>query len=264
MKNQKFAIGKTFETKEGYKVKIIGNSDKDRYRKIKFLDKFGYEYEANTSNIAKGSLSNPYHKTVLNVGYFGVGKYKSSINGKKTKEHSLWCSMMNRCYNHLFQKENPTYKDCLVDERWHNFQNFAEDINNIDFWNEVDKYNKPYQLDKDILNIGNKKIYSKNTVLFIPQKLNGFIANKKVKQKFPTGICFDKNNNKYMVQICINSKNQYLGLFKTLEEAEYVYKKNRYKYAKELAEEFKGKVDDRVIKYLISHCEEVIVTKKVS
>jgi hypothetical protein len=48
---------------------------------------------------------------------------------------------------------------------------------------------------------------------------------KTIKSGLPTGVCFDKSCNKYKAQIVINGKNKHLGRFKTIEEAQEIYKK---------------------------------------
>ena len=195
-------------------------------------------------------------KLVYGIGIYEKGKYKCSIDGKTTREYLLWNNMLERCYSEEKQKKCPTYIGCSVDPRWHDFQTFAENINNmIGFNNKEDS--KYWCLDKDILK-PNNKVYSKENCCFVPHSLNCFFTNKASnKGDLPTGVCFHKRNKKYIVRMRKFGKNEHLGLFTDLSEAEKVYNKHREYYAAELVEKFDSLVDDRVIKRLISHSENI-------
>ncbi|MFJ8415018.1 NUMOD1 domain-containing DNA-binding protein [Bacillus paramycoides] len=71
------------------------------------------------------------------------------IDKKKHSLYSTWKNTMARCYI----KSHPNYKfygakGVKVSERWHNFDNFIYDINNI-MPNGHLLYSPDYQLDKD-------------------------------------------------------------------------------------------------------------------
>lgn len=121
---------------------------------------------------------NPYKKTVCKIGYLGTLKDGTTpyttINGKPTKEYTLWRNMLKRCYD----SEKPTYKNVTVCERWHNFSQFLEDLPKIkgyDLWkNGTDK---KMALNKDMyyrdLGINTDcKEYSLETCQFITQSDN--------------------------------------------------------------------------------------------
>lgn len=101
---------------------------------------------------------------MCNIGFIGQGKYS-------WKTHSLiaevWSSMFQRSYSKKFHLKNPTYKNCSVDKRWHNFQNFATDYERMYPKNAIEKFH----LDKDILVPGNK-IYGPDTCCFVPKEIN--------------------------------------------------------------------------------------------
>jgi hypothetical protein len=109
--------------------------------------------------------------TVLGVGYLGNGKYNSSPKGLGRRRYNAWFSMLWRCYSEGIKNLRPTYKDCKVDTRWHNFQNFCEDLESLEgyeLW--IDPKNK-MQLDKDV-KIKENKIYSKDTCKFVSPREN--------------------------------------------------------------------------------------------
>ena len=136
---------------EGTLMRII------KYRRVNdIFVEFQDEYKANVhttySSFKKGNVKNPFHKSVYSVGYIGIGKYKTKLNGKQTKVYEVWQKMLQRCYDPYYINKYPTYIDCYVCKDWHNFQNFAQ-------WWEDNVYNcnnEKMHLDKDILCKGNK------------------------------------------------------------------------------------------------------------
>lgn len=129
--------------------------------------------ESDFTNISKGNLKSPNFPNVFNVGYLGQGKWKCKINGSVTKEYTTWHHMMERCYSEKAHLKSNAYVDVTVCDRWHNFQNFCDDIvylDGYDLWK-----NGEYELDKDFLceKLGLKnKIYSPTTCKFIPRPMN--------------------------------------------------------------------------------------------
>ncbi|WP_179863041.1 hypothetical protein [Bacillus thuringiensis] len=71
------------------------------------------------------------------------------INKKKHNLYSTWKNMMARCYVKI-HPNNKYYgaKGVTVSERWHSFNNFIYNINNI-IPNGHLLYSPDYQLDKD-------------------------------------------------------------------------------------------------------------------
>lgn len=136
--------------------------------------------------------------------------YKSRVDGDKTKEYLLFTAMKRRC------KFN--YKDCSIDDRFQDFQYFAEWCNNQIGFNMSN-----YQLDKDILFQGNK-IYSPETCVFIPKDLNCF--NRVNEGKYKQGVCWHEGTGKYRARIqVVGSKERVcLGLYYTEQTAYLAYK----------------------------------------
>ncbi|USK33511.1 hypothetical protein LIT25_23895 [Bacillus sp. F19] len=98
------------------------------------------------------------------------------MNKTKHPLYSTWKNMMARCY--LESNSNYKYyggKSVQVEERWHDFWSFTEDIDNH-LENGHLLYKKEYQLDKDI-NGGN--IYSLRNCKVITADLNNKLSNEK-------------------------------------------------------------------------------------
>lgn len=194
-----------------------------------------------SGNLLTGGVSNPNHPSVFGVGINDVG---GSIPNDD-KRYTLWCSIIRRAYSDLYHHSKPTYKDVEVCDRWKRFSNFAEDVVKIPFYEKciTDKY----ELDKDILG-GYLRIYSPETVCFIPRSVNIFFSRNTQKQSnLPTGITFNKRLNKYVASCNIGGKNtQHLGVFDTPEEALIVYKRTKNKLLKTLANSLKGDIEEKV------------------
>ena len=118
----------------------------------------GYERTVQMNKVKSGQIKDPYHPTVFNIGYLGIGDHVAYFKGKNTVKYNAWSGMLERCYCPKYHSKKPTYVGCTVHLEWHNFQTFG---------NWFDKnYIKGFQLDKDIKVKGNK-IYSAETCRYI-------------------------------------------------------------------------------------------------
>ncbi len=194
--------------------------------------------------IRKGIIANPFHPSVFGVGYVGVGKYSS-----KNKIASIkWKSMLKRSYNIEYKTKNPTYRDVTVCKEWECFQVFAE-------WFYKD-YKEGYVLDKDILLKGNK-IYSPETCCIIPQEINIlFVKCDSRRGKCPVGV--KAAGRKFSSSLNKHGDPIYLGTFDTKEEAFQVYKIAKEEWIKEVADEWKDRIEPEV--YNAMYAYEVEIT----
>lgn len=212
---------------KGTPMKIIayrGQADID----VEFLDDFHYVKRNTTyTNFIRGQIKNPYDKTIANVGYLGVGEYIGSKNHIHTTEYSIWEEMLIRCYSNTEKHKHSSYYNIsTVYEDWHNFQSFAR-------WYDNNKYECEgrLHLDKDILIPGNK-IYSPETCLLVPQRINMLFLNKQNKRGLPNGIT--KSKSGYVARYNGNI----IGFYKSLKLAFYAYAAEKEKTIKEVAEEY--------------------------
>ena len=191
---------------------------------------------ATYNNFKLGGITNPYDITVYGVGYFGEGKYKSSYEkGVVYQGYKTWADMLKRCYRTKYKDMYPSYhKIATVCDEWHCYQVFAE-------WYENNKYNveERLHLDKDILIPGNK-IYSPETCVLVPQRINMLFMNKLNKRGLPNGILAHKKG--YSVRY----NEEKLGTYKTLEEAYRVYANKKEETIKQTAEEYKNIIPKKV------------------
>lgn len=189
----------------------------------------------------KGSIKNPYFPSVANIGYVGVGRYKIWVDKALTKNYVVWCTMINRVYNKKGLLKHKTYIGCAVDERWRNFQVFAQWFEQ----NYKSEYMQDWQLDKDILVRGNK-IYSPETCCFVPREINS-----QFRAVIPKGVT--KKDKMYYATISKWGSKNYLASFDNFKEASEFYIINRKRYIIELAEKYKKELSadcyNKLIKY---------------
>ena len=165
-------VGEKFVTNENFEIKIIDYIDRNNVL-IQFTDRPDYQVWSTMQNIKNGQIKNPYLKTVYNIGYYGVGEHTSRKNNKKTPQYIKWFSMFDRCYNPKVHENFPRYKDCMVSEEFHNFQNFAQ-------WydKKIYKCKYPLELDKDLFE-ENNKIYCPSKCCFLPKEINATLNSKR-------------------------------------------------------------------------------------
>ena len=221
-------IGEIFTTNQGYKIEIINyrsNIDCD----IKFEDSLILK-NRHYRNLISGSISHPFHKNVLNIGYKGIGCYDSTDK----KHYQKWMSMLKRCYSKNNNEKSKSYKTIEVCEEWHNFQNFAQ-------WFE-ENYIEGWELDKDLLSF-DSKIYSPTSCCFLPNEINIFLKRSGNNHSSNKGVYPIRNGYKAIIQKY--GKQIYLGFHNSLEKARKAYLNEKNKHKMELLEKYKDKLPDR-------------------
>lgn len=160
---RKAKIGDVFPTNGNGDLEIIDmcsyNYKKSTYR-VRFINT-GYITEASLDKIKAGKVKDKLKPSVYSVGYIGDGEYNFTTHGVL---YQRWKKMLSRCYSGNY----PTYDDCTVCERWHNFQNFVSDCLTLPGYQDN---LSGLHLDKDILVKGNR-IYSPLTCQFVEGKIN--------------------------------------------------------------------------------------------
>ena len=199
-----------------------------------------------------GNVKSRFVPSVYGVGYLG---YENAVdeNGKSLKSYETWKNMLERSYSGKY----PTYKDCYVCPEWHNYSNFKEWFDN----NYYEIPNEKMALDKDILYKGNK-IYSPDTCVFVPQNINTlFIKSNKARGKYPIGVYFNKNANKFIAKcnIFYNEKNQrkYLGCFNTIDDAFNAYKEIKESNVKQMADYYKENIPNKLYEAMYNYKVEI-------
>ena len=244
--------GETRVNNNGEEMRIVRYSNKNDID-VQFTKDGTIVEHKQYGNFKRGNVKNPMTPSVYGVGFIGVGDYKSvDENGKNTKCYDTWKHMYARCYDPKLQEKYPTYKGCTVCKEWHNYQEFVK----WDYENYYEVGNEKMTLDKDILCKGNK-IYSPETCVYVPTSINVlFTKRNNERGEYPIGVY--KKGNKFVAQLNKGDGKQiYLGLFNTPEEAFLAYKQAKEEYIKEVAEEYKGKIDNRAYEALMNYEVEI-------
>lgn len=157
-----------YKNKAGCEFRIIWR--KGDKCAVRFL-KTGTELECLICNARDGKVFDPFHKSVLSVGFIGS---RDDLSTRFKHEYVLWHNMMNRAYSKAHKKGY--YGRVFVDEKWHNFSIFLQDLpqlHNYDKWlsERHGQSDVKYNLDKDFSFFG-CDTYSKENCQFIEENLN--------------------------------------------------------------------------------------------
>lgn len=180
----------------------------------------------------------------------GVG-INDMTNASQTKEYNLWTSMLNRCYSENLHKREPTYKDCEVSDCFKKLSIFSN-------WcqNQIGFNQEGFELDKDVLNKGNKQ-YHPDKCVFIPKEINSFLrTRKKMRGNLPIGVTLSRSGAP-MAMMNLGSGKKYLGCFKTPEQAFAAYKQAKEAHIKVLANKYKDQIDPRAYNALMNYQVEI-------
>ena len=215
---------------------------------VEFLET-GFQTKVQACQIRLGTIKDKWSATVCGVGVVGSKYPVSEKSGKLTREYLTWANMIKRCYEKDKTNKHPTYEDCSVSENFIKYTYFYEWCNR-----QIGFDNEDWHMDKDIVFKGNK-LYSEDTCVFVPREVNNlFTTRVRFRGEFPIGVHYSTGKGKFVAQISKNcDKRIHLGLFDTSEEAYLVYKNEKECYIKEVAEKWKGRVDNRVYEALVSY-----------
>lgn len=201
-----------------------------------------------------GKIKSPYDKSIFGNGFIGEGKYNCN-----DIQYQYWRDMIRRCYDKKFHEKEPIYKDVLICEEWHNFQNFAK-------WFDENYYeveNQTMQLDKDILCKGNK-IYSPDTCIFVPNRINSlFIKHTTRRGDCPIGVSYKDDIDKYYVKVRYfnyetnKSVQKSLGFFDDKIRAFEKYKMFKENHIKDVAEIYKDVIPKDLYNAMYDYVVEI-------
>lgn len=210
---------------------------------VEFQDENKYRIPTTYGNFKKGQIKNPYDRTVYGVGYLGTGEYYCWEGNKPTVYYTVWENMLCRCYHEKDRHLHPAYEECTTSDIWHGLQNFGQ-------WYKENSYDTGdggrLHIDKDIL-YKNNKIYSPETCLMVPQRINMIFMTKSRDRDsdLPNAI----NRCKSGFQVMYNGKS--LGISKTLDKAVEVYESAKRIHIEQVANEYKRYLPSKVYNALL-------------
>lgn len=211
-----------------------------RFNKIRFVAT-GRVYTKQRRAILTGEVADPYYPRVCGVGWLGIGKWKSRVNGISTVHYKAWRAMLNRCYSKNYHARDRYDKTVnSVCSEWLDYQNFAE-------WYDKEMNKLPegvYELDKDLKG---GKVYSPKNCILLPHRLNTamiFSSNKREGgMRYPAGVRKAKDSSKYSAAVSIsglknntsgNKNHRIVCGHDTPEEAHKTYLKLKSDYIKDI------------------------------
>ena len=190
-------------------------------------------------------------KLVCGVG-FNDKTRPANVDGKNVKEYDLWQSMLKRCFSEKYQTRRPTYKGCNVSDNFLNYSFFYDWCQEQIGFGKVDEKGRYWQLDKDLLFVGNKT-YSETTCVFVPHKINSFFTDRgNARGEYPLGVYFHKASGKFQARCAVNGKQEHLGYFDTPQEAFTVYKPFKENLCKQLALKWQSEIDERLFNTMMN------------
>ena len=180
---------------------------------------------------------------------YGRGYHGLLYTNSKEESYERWHGMMNRCYSQAVHEKYPKYIGCEVCEEWLNYSNFK-------LW--YDEHIVPWkilgkscELDKDIIIKGNKT-YSAETACFVPSVINTlFTKGDGRRGDCPLGVYRDKTNGKYRAEMNFCGKKTKLGTFDTVEAAFARYKEYKEDFIKDMANQYKDQIPDKLYQAMI-------------
>jgi len=242
-KHAKIKAGDVFFNTRGEEIVVL-QYDNCNNVIVQFQDSFGYTKTTNSAYLREGWVKNPYFRSVYGVGYFGVGDFKSRRGHENEVLYNRWRHMLYRAYSDEYKSKNPTYENITVCEDWLNLQNFAK-------WysNQPNAGRRGFDLDKDLIVLGNKE-YGPEVCSFVPCQINSLLNDcGRASGKLPRGVCV--NNKGFSAQVSINGERKRFGTYKTPEEAHEVYKMEKEKQVKIVAERYKSELHPKVYENLM-------------
>ena len=182
----------------------------------------------------KREIKNPYHRSVYGAGCIGEGKYKASDRGIHAPHYNTWRAIMRYC-SEAYQEKHPHYKGCTASDEWYNYQTFAA-------WYDLNCYEirvETISINKDILIKGNK-LYSEDTCILVPRKINGLLGYKgRIGKELPKGVSL-QHSGKFLVQL----GNKYISTLSTKEKAFHAFKNAKEDQIKEAIDLYQGKIPE--------------------
>lgn len=223
-------IGKSFTTTQGYIIRVLSRTDKNKYVFI-FNDEFNTIGTNYKQRIIKGNVINSNHRTINKIGYVGYGVYKTSSNKKPTKYYSIWAHFIKQ----LYDEDGKRIGKYSISEKWHNFQSFAE-------WCDKN-YREHWELDTNILE-NDDFVYSEINCCFAPRVLKTLFFKNGYKN-------IRRFKNKFQPRLFKFGKELRLGSFTSLTEAKNVLQKEKDSLKIETILMYKQDLDERIVKKFI-------------
>lgn len=192
---------------------------------------------------------------------YGIGYRENmgtlDVEGKTTKEYGLWKSILFRCTEKCSSVQSP-YIGCTISENFKSYDFFYEWYRKQKGYGFKDNNGRYWQIDKDIIERGNK-IYHEDLCVLVPHSINTLLTRSdRSRGEYPIGVTKRKDDGRFY-SCCSDGtgKQKFLGRFGTPEDAFLAYKYFKEKIIAELANKYKEVIDPRAYQALINYRVEI-------
>ena len=177
----------------------------------------------------------------------------SHIKRKAVKEYELWARMLERCTKEFWVK-SPTYTGTTCSDNFKSYTFFYRWCQKQVGFGNKDDNGRYWQLDKDLLG-GDIKMYSEDTCVFVPARLNSLLIRRKVNtSKYATGVIKKSKDKTFTALYNDNEGTQVsVGGFLSEQDAFNYYKICKEAVIKSSAKQYKGLIDERVYNKLMNY-----------
>jgi hypothetical protein len=197
-------------------------------------------------HIKHGDFKDWMQPSLCGVGYAGSYMVRGSAVSKRI--YRRWAALIQRCYDPVTTKAFATYEGVSVCEDWHNYTKFKEWLMSKKNFDSAG-----WHIDKDLLCGGKGKLYSPDACILLPAEVNTSLQT--VSHKDATcrslGVFFEQKSQRYVAVVRADSKCNVLGKFRTEIEAARVYKAEKEKAIRDLAEKWKDKIEVKTYEALL-------------
>lgn len=180
---------------------------------------------------------------------WGINDYPYSTKNKgvEIKSYRVWKDMLKRCLSELYKSKYPSYQNVTICESWKYFSNFLNDVSDM-----RNAFRDGYQLDKDLLS-DDVRIYSKDTVCFIPDPINLSLTNRSPSLCQSGVVGVRLVGDKYQARLRDPDGTEKTVAFNTIEEAASCYREHRKNNFIKVVDAYKDDLDDRVLSALYNY-----------
>lgn len=175
-------LGKEKRNNQGCLMKIV-EYNKSSDITVEFQDKHKAQIKSRYKDFIKGSIKNPYHPTVYDVGMIGI-KYTAKEGNKISREYYTWRNMLYRCYSKEYSKKYHTHYNTTCCEEWLYFENFYDWIHKQSNCENFLKGNN-WILNRKIIDNHNE-VYSPEYCFLVPQNVDRLFMKPNLNMEFAT------------------------------------------------------------------------------
>ena len=151
------------------------------------------------ASVLERYVKHPYHPEIQDIGCWGIGPFPTSRGGGKMHHlYQRWMGMLIRC------GKNQGYENVKISEEMLVYQEYCRIVTRLMKETNIESLDG-FELDKDYKG-HNRKLYSRETVVLAPKRINRFLKVGMSRHDLPPGICYSPARNEIKSSLNIPSK----------------------------------------------------------